>query len=296
MKIKLFVLVFFLLVSQCFASLIPYPFNGAIVKNRGSIHNGIKQSSDYSYIDITDDDSTAYSGANSSEWVSDSHTYAYSLKQSNDFFETTNTTGNEIVSMYDTGKPVGSLSVIRDTISLSGSLLLAKDVSYHGLMAKATIKVVWDFDWWGMFDNLGYDYSIPINVLYGDIILAGYGNRVNFFSTGNLAAYLNKNTVTIDATDDYYKISFDDISVPYWVLAKEGCNIELNNKIVAYTYTKGYGTGAEVHIGDEGVIVPEMQRRGIVAEPSTLILLGAGGLLMFGFPVSVAYLKNRSRI
>ena len=38
-----------------------------------------------------------------------------------------------------------------------------------------------------------------------------------------------------------------------------------------------------------------MQRRGIVAEPTTLILLGAGGLLMFGFPVSVAYLKNRSQ-
>jgi hypothetical protein len=249
-----------------------------LYKNSGLYISPVQSAGDYAYLDLSSNESTGHAGANPNNWEAvNQHVYAYSLNDNSDRYVNFNTSESEFTSVAS-APTEGGLVLIQDSVNLTGSILLAKpeDGSFKGLSATAHFDIKWEFDFFGLWPELGINTTIPITVASGDIILfSWYDGMVIPFLTGRFA--FARSTMEVIETEDLFQINLD-IDIPYSVWARDGFEYSLSSTLRSTVTTCGNGTGAEVVFGDSPIVPVMVEKHAIIEEPMTAVILICGGI------------------
>ena len=228
--------------------------------------------------------SIAFNGASAENPQILQHVFTYT--QPNDFnrFTSTNTTGHTLTYILEP-KDLGSSKLrkkkkikIRSDVILDGSLVIVQDpetdTDVSGL--KASFEVVVSRE----NGKKAFKGSVQLKT--------NKNGNVKVATRGNIKKKHIDSVYIIDG--NIFQINFSNKSIPYKTKVKVGEEFSLITEVTGIAVNKGYGTGAEVIFGP-GVpgempipTIPTYQLSNnifLIPEPSTIILLACGGLLMF---------------
>ena len=237
-------------------------------------------SAPYNYIEeVYDNKAIAHSGAAVNNPQLYQHVFGYSLPNSETHYATDNVTGHTrtlLITPEEAGRPDGTFVLAKSNVVLDGLMLIAKGPqegsTYKGLQASFDVEVTYDFDFWGLIDR-----TIKLPIFRGSVKMFSLPNGIPFFyTTGNINRILHVSS--IDKSDDMYRINFDQVKIPYRLLARVGHDYTITTKITSHIVTQGEGTGAEVLFGPGEPNLPTFIEEHEVPEPATMLLLAGGSL------------------
>ena len=242
------------------------------------------QGADYNYIeDLKFDQAIGHSGNALGGGLLRQHVFGYTVAGDETIYGSRNRTefsNTYIVTPQQAARPAGSPVIVKNEIELDGSLLLKKNPdnneNFKCLNAKLEIEVVYDFDFWGQLDR-----TIPIPIFRGSANLIGLANGYAIHYTSGMIPWFSISEV--EKGGDIYKISFDNVKIPYYTWTLAGREFTLRTIVKSTVNNAGYGTGAEVILGLDEPVLPDLQSpvaSNIVPEPITVMMLGLGVIPM----------------
>lgn len=206
------------------------------------------------------------------------HLFAYTQpEEKTEFYETSyyvqNQTGNKRIFSVSKNE-LGIKNKRRKSITMRSSVIL------HGSLI--FVKEPDDNDG---FDDLFASFEVLLTRENGKKIFKGSveletnkKGKVKVKTSGKIK---KKHISAIEEGDNIFEIKFVDVYIPYKTKVKFDVPYEIKTEVYSKAINNGDGTGSEVIFGPGEPSLPYYQDKDVIPEPTTVILLGTGAVMVF---------------